>query len=410
MHLAITISAQLLAAALVLLTAPLFIDLAVALLGNLRRVRGGRERGHRAIRLAVVIPAHDEAAMLARTVRSLLAAGCAAGAANPSGEERGEAWKVPVFVVAHNCTDATAAVAEQVGARVLLLSNPEARGKGAALRFGLEAARRAGANGFLVMDADSIASANLIRATRAALETGAEAVQCRYELERPPAPFASRARLRVMAFRGINVLRARGRAHLGFSAGIFGNGFAITEATLDRVPFSADSICEDLEYNIKLVCAGARVAWIDDAFVWAPLSAPGSAQATQEARWEGGRVHVAMRGTRSLLHAVVGGNWRAMETLAESWSLPLSRGVAALLVAAVLPVHWLHVYALVCAAIAMVYVLEAAALGGEPGRDLAALPMVPAHIAWKMLITPLVMRQTRKRAEWVRTEREARQP
>ena len=66
------------------------------------------------------------------------------------------------------------------------------------------------------------------RPRRAALERGAAATQCRYELELPYSRRAtSLERLRVLAFRGINVLRARGRAELGFSSGVFGNGFAV---------------------------------------------------------------------------------------------------------------------------------------------------------------------------------------
>ncbi|MFP5205990.1 MAG: glycosyltransferase family 2 protein [Acidobacteriota bacterium] len=416
MLLASTIPAQVVAAAIVLLAAPLFLDLAIAIAGNLRRPRIEEGMGRRAIRLAVVVPAHDEEAMIARTVRSLIAAGGTAydpGSANPGLADATDSglWQTPVFVVAHNCSDATAVVAEAAGARVLLLRNPRLRGKGAALRFGFQAAQAAGANAFLVVDADSIASPNLLAATRRALAAGAGATQCRYELEKPASgPFKGLARLRVMAFRGINVLRARGRAGLGFSAGIFGNGFAVTAATLDRVPFAADSICEDIEYHVKLVCAGMGVRWVEEASVWAPLSAPGSAQAAQEARWEGGRFHVAARAAGPLVNAGLRGNWRAWGALMETWSLPLSRGLVALLLTLLLPLHWLHVFALVCALIACLYVLQSALLGDQPARDLAALAAAPVHIAWKLLITPLVLRQTRKRAEWARTRREAQQP
>lgn len=402
------IPAQVLAVGLVLLAAPLFLDLAIALVGNLRRPRPLSATAQRRIRLAVIIPAHDEEPMIARTVASLVAAGCAAH--TPGASVDSESWHPPVFVVAHNCADATAAVAQAAGARVLVLSNPRLRGKGAALRYGFQAAQAEGANAFLVVDADSIASPNLLAATGSALAAGAAATQCRYELEKPArGPFQGRARLRVMAFRGINVLRARGRAGLGFSAGIFGNGFAVTAETLDRVPFTADSICEDIEYHIKLVCAGVRVHWVEEAAVWAPLSTPGSAQATQEARWEGGRFHVAARALGPLLRTAVRGNWRAWGALFESGSLPLSRGLLALLLTLALPLPWLHWFALTCAAIAGLYVLESALLGDEPARDLTALAAAPAHIVWKLLITPLVLRQTRKRAEWARTCREVQQ-
>jgi cellulose synthase/poly-beta-1,6-N-acetylglucosamine synthase-like glycosyltransferase len=208
----------------------------------------------------------------------------------------------------------------------------------------------------------------------------------------------------------MNVVRARGRAGLGFSTGLFGNGFALTAATLERVPFNANSIAEDAEYSTKLAAEGVKVYWVGEAFVHAHIPATGKAKATQEARWEGGRLRVASQATGRLFASVLHGNWRALETLADVWSLPLSRGILALMLTALLPVPWLHVFALACAAIALVYVLESALLGDEPMRDLAALAAAPLYLLWKAAITPLVLRQSRSRANWARTKREAQLP
>jgi cellulose synthase/poly-beta-1,6-N-acetylglucosamine synthase-like glycosyltransferase len=176
------------------------------------------------------------------------------------------------------------------------------------------------------------------------------------------------------------------------------------------VPFSPNSIAEDVEYHTLLVEAGVPVYWIDDAFVHARAPASGNAQATQEARWEGGRLRVASRATGRLLKALLRGRVRAIETLADVWSLPLSRGILTLLLTLFLAVPWLHEFALVCAALAVLYVAQAALLGDEPMRDLAALGAAPLYLVWKALITPLVLRQSRSRAEWARTKREAPQP
>jgi len=119
---------------------------------------------------------------------------------------------------------------------------------------------------------------------------------------------------------------------------------------------------------------------------------------------------VASRATGRLLSALIGGRWRALETLADVWSLPLSRGMLALLLTLFLAVHWLHLFALGCAAVAAAYVLAAAGLGAEPMSDLGALAATPLYIVWKALITPLVLRQSRSHAEWARTKREAQTP
>ena len=391
----VQVSIMALAVTMALFATPLFLNLALSILGNLFSTRRPEGSVQREIHLAVVVPAHNEELMIARTIESVLAADAS----------------IPVYVVAHNCSDTTAATAAAAGAQVLELNNSKLRGKSAALRHGFAAALAAGANAVLVVDADSVVSTNLISATRSALEDGAEATQCRYELElqglnglRPL------ARLRVLAFRGMNVVRARGRAGLGFSTGLFGNGFAVTAQTLERVPFNANSIAEDVEYSTKLIAAGIRVRWVGEAFVHAHIPTGGAAQATQEARWEGGRLRVARQATGQLFAAVLHGNWRALETLADVWSLPLSRGILALLLTAALPVHWLHVFAIVCAAIAVLYVLESALLGDEPAQELAALAAAPVYLLWKAAITPMVVRQSRARASWARTKREAQQP
>jgi cellulose synthase/poly-beta-1,6-N-acetylglucosamine synthase-like glycosyltransferase len=388
------ISITVLAVAIAVFAAPLFVDLAICIVGNYRRARGPNASMRREINLAVVVPAHNEEAMIERTLASLRAAGP----------------ETTVYVVAHNCEDSTAEIAMHAGACVLVLSNPRLRGKGAALRHGFSTAIDDGANAILVVDADSSVSPNLIEETRIKLSEGAEATQCRYELKLAPDHGRSpMARLRALAFRGMNVLRAKGRSGLGFSTGLFGNGFALSAATLERVPFDADSIAEDVEYHTRLVSAGISVCWIGDAFVQAQPPQSREAQASQEARWEGGRVRVASQSTKRLLAAILHGRWRAIETLADVWSLPLSRGIIALVLTIGLPVRWLHEFAIVCAVVTLFYVFEAAMLGSEPVADLFALACAPLYLLWKALITPLVLRQSRSRAEWARTKREAPQ-
>ncbi len=334
---------------------PLFLDLGLCLVGNFFAARKPGPGRLRTIRLAAVVPAHNEVAMVASTVRSL----------------REASADIDIVVVAHNCSDATAQAATQAGAQVVELNNHKLRGKGAALRCGFDAAVAHGANAFLVVDADSLVSANLIGATRSMLEAGADACQCRYELA-PPPPWVNGgrlhplARLRALAFRGMNVLRARGRAGLGLSTGLFGNGFALTAELLNRVPFNANTIAEDVEYHTKLVEKGIPVYWIDAEYVHACSPVSSAAQATQEARWEGGRLRVASRSTRRLLGAVRRGEWSALETLADVWSLPLSRGILAILLTIFLAVHWLHVFALVCTAIAVMYVIRVRFTGASP--------------------------------------------
>src|SRR5438045_526297 len=76
-------------------------------------------------RIAVLVPAHDEAALIGRCVRSLRA-------------QTYPSHLYDVIVVADNCTDATASIARSAGAEVLVRDEPGARGKGRALRWAID--------------------------------------------------------------------------------------------------------------------------------------------------------------------------------------------------------------------------------------------------------------------------------
>ncbi len=78
--------------------------------------RRSRQPGYSAWRVAVVIPAHNEAANIASCVQSLLAS------------DR-DGMEVDIFVVADNCADDTGRVAASEGARVLTRTSRTERGK-----------------------------------------------------------------------------------------------------------------------------------------------------------------------------------------------------------------------------------------------------------------------------------------
>ena len=280
---------QTLAVVLAALTLPLVLEISLTCCGNLLLAfRSATQPAPLEVAgwpgpFYIVIPAHNEHLLIERTVNSLKASMDA---------------DTTILVVAHNCTDETAALARAAGAEVLELKEDSGRGKGAALQAGFAFALTSGACAIGVMDADSTASRGMIRALRAGL--GAyPAVQCKYELESGEA-FSSSANLQALAFRAMNTVRARGRAALGLSCGIFGNGFAMRASVLEAVPYRAFSIAEDLEYHIALVKHGLRVAYTGDAEMLG-AGASGRAAIAQRSRWEGGRLRVARESVFPLL-------------------------------------------------------------------------------------------------------------
>jgi hypothetical protein len=345
-------------------------------------------RSAKSLKFAVIVPAHNEEILIVPCVKSLF---------SPA---------ATLYVIAHNCTDATAANAEAAGAIVLTLNESSGHGKGAALHFGFTEAMNAGAEAVMVIDADSTASPNLVAEVAAAMAGGSQALQCRYIAAN--AQPTAKTRLQSLALLGMNVVRPRGRSRLGLSCGIFGNGFALSAPTLQRVPYRAHSIVEDLEYHLLLLQAGIRVDFLDTAQVTGEVPTNQTAAASQRARWEGGRLMMRRQWTGRLLRNVVAGQTRFLEPLLDLRSLPLATTAVCLLLALAAP--WSRILAEVGLGTLALYVVVAACLGQEPLKNLAALVTAPFYVLFKITLIPRTRAAAKKDAAWVRTGRNNQQP
>ncbi len=354
----------------------------------------------RRLRFDVVVPAHDEEAGIKRTVRNL----------------RSLDWprdRFRVLVVADNCSDRTAERAEAAGATVLVRRDRTRRGKGYALKFAFERVLSDGfADAAVVVDADSVASPNLLSAFAARLEAGELAVQSVNSVLNHDASW--RTRLMALAFVLFNDVRSLGRARLGVSCGLRGNGMCITREALTRVPQQAFSIVEDLEYGICLGLAGIRVAYAHEASVKSEMISSESASRSQRRRWEAGRIALMrVYGTDLLVAAIRGRSLLLLDLALDVLMPPLSwivvytgLGTSAagmMMLANAAPPMALAVWLLPCGFLAA-YVLRGAVVSAMGLRGLAALAWAPAFIAWKFAV--LITCPPQQSANWVRTARE----
>ena len=381
------------AAILVALTLPGTIELAMITIAGILPSRNRLREGSAAkiAKLAVVIPSHNEAGGIVRCVRSV-------AACTPP-----DSLDVETVVVAHNCTDATANLARGANARVLERSDSEQRGKGFALRFAFRILLGEGFDAVLVIDADSVVDSNFLLETVRQFRAGADGVQARYLVLNSEASL--RTRLMNVAFMAFNVLRARGRERLGLSVGIFGNGFGLTGATLEEVPYDSHSLVEDLDYHLQLVQAGRKIVLVESTHVRGEMPVGGRGASTQRARWEGGRLRTAIQNLPRLLAGLAAGKLRLIEPTLELLLMPLAFHVTLLGLIALMPFDIARLYALFGLALVAVHVGAGILVGGGDWRDFGALLCAPFYVAWKLAALPRTLQSARAVAPWIRTDR-----
>lgn len=347
-------------------------------------------------KLAIVIPAHDEAGTIARCVRSV-------AACTPP-----DSVETQIVVVADNCADATADLARAASARVLVRTDSARRGKGFALESAFGVLLDEGFDAVFVVDADSVVDSNLMLEIVRLFAAGADGIQVRNVVLNPEAGL--RARLMSVAFMAFNVLRPRGRQRMCLSVGIFGNGFGLSRDTLAAVQFNAHSLVEDLEYHLQLVRAGRKIVFADNTRVRTEMPTAGGGASRQRARWEGGRLRTAFHNLPGLLAGAVSGESRLIEPSFELLLLPLAFHVALLAPAALMPFSLVRIYSVLALALVGVHVVAGIVVGGGDWRDFAALLCAPFYVAWKLAVLPRTLESARNSAPWVRTDREYENP
>ncbi len=355
------------------------------------------------LRFDVVVPAHDEETGIVRTVESLLAL-----------DYPRELFRV--WVIADNCRDRTADRAAAAGALVMVRNEPEHRGKGYALAHAFNRSLAEGfADAIVVVDADTVASSNLLAAFAGRFEAGAAAIQADYGVRNPRSSW--RTRIMTIALATFHGVRSLARERLGLSCGLRGNGMGFSKAVLVAQPYSAFSIVEDLEYGLQLGYAGVRVQYVHEARVLGQMVVTERASRSQRHRWEHGRQALIRQHVPKLL----GQAWRRRDLLLLDLALdllvpPLGQLVALNAVGATLCVLAARVNGGVAPFASYVwgasflgillYVVRGWRLSGIGPYGLIDLLWAPVYVIWKLTLR--FRGKAQGQDEWIRTTREVK--
>jgi cellulose synthase/poly-beta-1,6-N-acetylglucosamine synthase-like glycosyltransferase len=362
---------------------------------------GPAERG--SFRVVVLVPAHNEERSVARTIDSVFAQG------HPS-------ELMAVHVVADNCSDATAEVARSHGAHVHERSDTVSPGKGPALGWLVDRLADAGesADAMVILDADTSMEPGFLDAVHAALAGGGSVWQAYYTVREPEASPNTALRHAALALR--HYVRPLGRAALGASCGLYGNGMVFRPEILHERQFTAH-LTEDVEFQLELVLAGETIGFLPDAVVAAEMPTTLAAAASQNERWELGRLDLVKRYVPRLVrHAVRIGTRRrvtfvdaALDALVPPLSV-LGAGTTLMAAAALVPggSSWAARFRrglmiLSVAALAL-HVFVGLRVAGVKRSAYVALLRAPRLVVWKVALWIRVMIRPR-RVSWARTAR-----
>ena len=354
-------------------------------------------------RFDIIVPAHNEAAGITRTVKNLLALEW------PKDDLR-------VLVVADNCQDDTAALARAAGAIALERHSDTHKGKGYALDFAFkQSLADARADAVVVVDADTVVSPNLLAAFAARLEQGARAAQAHYSVLEENASW--RTRLMRVAFEIFHGVRSLGRERLGVSCGLRGNGMCFSKETIAAIPHDAFSVVEDVEYGIRLGRAGIPVRYVHEARVLGEMVAAEQASRSQRTRWAGGRLGLMKKyGLPLVVESIQKLSFTlfdlAMDVLIPplTWVVVAAGGGFAFTQALVFftDAHWAAEAPFFVSCLCLLaYVFRGWMLSGTGVQGLLDLAWAPVYMVWKMA---LMVRGNSRPTDWVRTARAGEAP
>jgi cellulose synthase/poly-beta-1,6-N-acetylglucosamine synthase-like glycosyltransferase len=239
--------------------------------------------------VAILMPAHNEAAGITTAVASVLLQ------LRPGDR---------LLVVADNCSDDTAGVARAAGAEVTERHDPLRRGKGYALDFGVRALESRPPAIVVVMDADcTIEEGSLERLVRRC-ESSGRPVQALY-LMRSPAEAGLKTRISEFAWVVKNQVRPTGFLCLGLPCQLMGTGMAFPWAIIGKAPLASGHLVEDMQLGIDLAMAGVPPLFCVDACVTSVFPSSDVGAVAQHTRWEHGHLSMIASGAPRLLAGAV---------------------------------------------------------------------------------------------------------
>jgi cellulose synthase/poly-beta-1,6-N-acetylglucosamine synthase-like glycosyltransferase len=383
--------------AALLLMVPVVVLFVEVVLAVTQRERTASVAGDRP-NVAVLVPAHDEALIIGRTLRTIVP--------QMAGGDR-------LVVVADNCTDETAALAAAEGAEVLARSDLLRRGKGYALDFGIRHLKSDAPEIVLIVDADCRLGPGVIDRLARLSQRSGRPVQALYLMQ---AAENASLKTRIAEFAWVikNHVRPLGLHRLGLPCQLMGTGMAFPWACISSADLATGHIVEDLKLGIELARRGTPPLFCPEALVTSEFPASSEGVRSQRTRWEHGHLSVILSDApQLLLSSLATLNARGLALALDLGVPPLSLltllVIAAWSAAALLSIFAKSYFPLAIASATAALLVFAILLSWQAyGRHVISLISLGLAMLHAFLKIPLYLKfLVARQVKWIRSKREA---
>ena len=238
-----------------------------------------------------IIPAHNEENVIKNLVESL-------------GEQDYPKDLYDIYVIADNCTDATAEIAKQAGAKVLKRFDEAHKTKGYALNWFLKQKieENADYDAFCVFDADNIVDKNFLKNMNKKLCQGEEIVQGYRDIKNPTDSWIAGGY--AIFYWMMNRFYHLARYNLGLSPLINGTGFMVKFDIVKPNGWQTITLTEDIEFSLINIAKGRKLGWATDAIVYDEQPVHFDQSWSQRSRWTVGHLQCMKNYTKDLAKGV----------------------------------------------------------------------------------------------------------
>lgn len=242
-------------------------------------------------RFMAIIPAHNEAAVVANLVESLK-------------KQNYPKELYDVYVIADNCTDNTAEKAREAGAIVYERFDETKKTKGFALQWFLaqKIEENAPYDAFCVFDADNIADSNFLTAMNKKLNQGETVVQGYRDIKNPSDNWITAGY--AIFYWTMNRFYHLARYNVGLSPLLNGTGFMVRFDIIKETGWNTKTLTEDIEFSLKNIIEGRKLGWATDAIVYDEQPTGFKQSWSQRTRWTVGHIQCMKEYTGLLALAV----------------------------------------------------------------------------------------------------------